>query len=547
LYGYSQGADDTSRHPDNADVLHLRTDGLPTPLILPGDPLNRAVTSLEIRGELAGAGDGKGTITLDESTLTFNDFGDATRAKPKASEPSRVAFRRVKQGDKNEKRRLYEIEFADGSFPQRMRLVLSDGTTGPHRLLILGGDPPVPDRETRPDQVLDLHGLPEVKEPLPDAPLRSSFNLTTLSSSHGRGDGRLRRLAMAGTPNGPAHVDLDPNFLVFNAFGDVVGTTLIGYAPLRATLKRIETPDPAKKGRLLLEVVPGHEGLKDKYFLVLSPTEAGPHRLLVREGDTLRHVLPLHDPERRYHLTLQPQLAATSSREQQAVGELRKAIGYTFRVKIESGAITEVHIGTEDAGRVDPALKGLTNLKTLDFSGARLGAAGLTNLRHLTRLESLHFSGAPVADAGLESMKHLTGLRYLTFYDCQGITDGGLAHLRGLKNLTHLRLYREDFPKAGQPGAPRITDAGLEHLKGLTNLEHLDLMGQAVTDAGLERLQGLTNLRELYLSGDGITDAGLEHLKGLSRLKYLHLYQTRATPAGQAALKAKLPMLQIGH
>ena len=90
LCGYSQGADDTSRPVGNAEVLRLRTDGLPTPLIIPGDPLNRAVTSLEIRGELAGAGDGKGTITLDESTLTFNDFGDATRAKPKASEPSPV-------------------------------------------------------------------------------------------------------------------------------------------------------------------------------------------------------------------------------------------------------------------------------------------------------------------------------------------------------------------------------------------------------------------------------------------------------------------------
>ena len=56
-----------------------------------------------------------------------------------------------------------------------------------------------------------------------------------------------------------------------------------------------------------------------------------------------------------------------------------------------------------------------------------------------------------------------------------------MAHLRGLKDLRTLRLYREDFPGPGQPDRPRITDAGLEKLKGLTGLESLDLMGQRIT------------------------------------------------------------------
>ncbi len=52
----------------------------------------------------------------------------------------------------------------------------------------------------------------------------------------------------------------------------------------------------------------------------------------------------------------------------------------------------------------------------------------------------------------------------------------------------------------------------------LTQLEVLDLEQSAVTDAGLAHLKGLANLSELYLgsefnrAGPRITDAGLPHL-----------------------------------
>ena len=544
----NQGAADVSRSQGSAEVLHLRTDGLPTPLVIVGDPLKRPVTSLEIRGEVAGDADGAGTITFDQSTLAFNEFGDATKAKPRTSEPIKVAFRRVKQGEPNEKRRLYELVFADGSFPKRMRLVLSDGTTGPHRMLIHGGEEPVAGREPRPAHVLDLQGLPEIKEPLPDGPLRTAFNLTTLSSSHGRAEGGLRRLAIRGTPNGPVSLDLDPNHLMFNAFGDVVGSTLIGNSPIKATLKRLEIPDPAKKGRLLFEVVTGGEALKAKYSLVLSPTERGPHRLLVREGDRLRHALPLHDPERRYHLALQRRLEETPAQERRAIADLRQRIGYGFRLKVESQSVVElaVHNGG-DADRIDPLLKHLKNLRRLEFGGPQLSAAGLASLPELTKLEHLGFSSTHIDDRGLANLKDLPQLRGLSFYCCRGITDEGVAHLAGLKNLKSLQLYREDSLFKPDPKEKLVTDAGLENVKGLAELEYLNLMGQDITDTGLERLKGLTNLKKLYVSGDGITDAGLGHLKGLLHLERLHLFQTRVTPAGKAALRADLPVLNIGQ
>src|SRR3954452_9029765 len=94
----NRGADDSGRGQGNVEVVHLWTDGFATPLVIPGDPGKRSVTSLEIRGELPGDGDrdGKGTIKLGEGALTFNEFGDAAAAPPKAAAAHPVALRLVK-------------------------------------------------------------------------------------------------------------------------------------------------------------------------------------------------------------------------------------------------------------------------------------------------------------------------------------------------------------------------------------------------------------------------------------------------------------------
>jgi len=321
----------------------------------------------------------------------------------------------------------------------------------------------------------------------------------------------------------------------------------MGYTPIEVMLRRLQIPDSTNKSRLLFEVVTGREAWKTKYFLVLSPTVGGPHRLLIRVGNGLEHVLPLHDPERRYHLEMQPQLKHVTVQERQAIADLQQTIGYQFQFKVASQRIYELSVQSgDDADRIDSQLKHLKYLRCLEFRGSRLTAVGLTSLRDLTMLKQLRFSGAHIDDQGLSNMKDLPQLRELSFYGSQGITDKGLAHLTGLKNLKHLRIYREDTLKRPKPNEQLITDAGLKNLIGLRELEYLDLMGQRITDAGLECLMGLTKLKELYLSGDGITDAGIEHLKSLSSLQQVDLLYTRVTPAGKAALKSKLPMLNIG-
>ena len=62
------------------------------------------------------------------------------------------------------------------------------------------------------------------------------------------------------------------------------------------------------------------------------------------------------------------------------------------------------------------------------------------------------------------------------------VTDGGLAQLRSVTNLSTLVLG----------GCPRITDSGMAHLRGLTHLSQLDFSGcPQITDVGLADLKGL--------------------------------------------------------
>ncbi len=60
----------------------------------------------------------------------------------------------------------------------------------------------------------------------------------------------------------------------------------------------------------------------------------------------------------------------------------------------------------------------------------------------------------------------------------------------------------------------------------------VELSRTKVTDAGLKHLAGLKQLRTLYLDHTKVTDAGLKHLSGLRQLQWLHLGHTQVTDAG---------------
>ena len=73
----------------------------------------------------------------------------------------------------------------------------------------------------------------------------------------------------------------------------------------------------------------------------------------------------------------------------------------------------------------------------------------------------------------------------------------------------------------------------------------VSLMNRKLTDAGLAHLKGLNNLTGLLLADTKVTDAGLAHLKGLTKLKRLGLWDTKVTDAGKKKLKQALPNCKI--
>jgi hypothetical protein len=136
------------------------------------------------------------------------------------------------------------------------------------------------------------------------------------------------------------------------------------------------------------------------------------------------------------------------------------------------------------------------------------------------------------------------------------VTDAGLAHLAGCKNLEWLDL---SLTAAGDDGLKsiaearglkqlflegnKVTDAGLSTVAGFKQLEELDLSKLAITDDGLKAVAGLKNLKILYLTGSPITDAGLIHLTGLKQLESLETTGTQVTAEGLQKLQASLPKL----
>jgi hypothetical protein len=59
----------------------------------------------------------------------------------------------------------------------------------------------------------------------------------------------------------------------------------------------------------------------------------------------------------------------------------------------------------------------------------------------------------------------------------------------------------------------QVTDSGLAHLKGLSNLSKLDLSFTHVTDVGLTDQSALSKLSELNLCGTRVTPGRLKEIR----------------------------------
>src|SRR5262245_25515125 len=85
--------------------------------------------------------------------------------------------------------------------------------------------------------------------------------------------------------------------------------------------------------------------------------------------------------------------------------------------------------------------------------------------------------------------------------------------LRSVGKLTSLEQLDLEYTK--------ITDAGIAHLVGLKNLRYLSIGGTRITDAAMKNIGRLTRLEELLLGGTNVGDAGMNYLCDLRSLRNL--------------------------
>jgi hypothetical protein len=95
-----------------------------------------------------------------------------------------------------------------------------------------------------------------------------------------------------------------------------------------------------------------------------------------------------------------------------------------------------------------------------------------------------------------------------------------------------------------------ITDAGLVHLEGLKNLEDLTLDGTSIEGPGLVHLRRMRKLKSLSLAGSPVDDRAVEHLESLTSLESLDLRfdmseETKVSEVGRRRLYHALPKCEV--
>ena len=171
---------------------------------------------------------------------------------------------------------------------------------------------------------------------------------------------------------------------------------------------------------------------------------------------------------------------------------------------------------------------------TVDYAG--IGETGTDEVAgqvaRLGRIYSVHFNGTGLTDAGLARLRGLDfqilGLRRTK------VTDAGLAHLEGISQLEALDLAKTS-----------VGDAGMAHVGRLPGIKYLVLEETRVTDLGLDRLGPLKDLIYLDLEHTAVGDRGVARLASLTGLDELNLYWTQVTPPAVLALRAALPRTYV--
>jgi internalin A len=203
-------------------------------------------------------------------------------------------------------------------------------------------------------------------------------------------------------------------------------------------------------------------------------------------------------------------------------------------------------------------LAAFPDLGWFEADGTSISDAGLVHLAGLKQLRNVRVVETGITDAGFKTLGGMPQLRNLQIAATE-ITDRGLAELAKLPNLELLWLANTSVTDAGVASIQhlpklqqlnlsktRVTDACIPMLKNLPRLRKLYLAQTAITDQGLKELGELHNLTGLFISNTKITDAGLKHLAGLTNLAELVLTYGNISVAALSSLQAALVKTKIG-
>lgn len=190
-------------------------------------------------------------------------------------------------------------------------------------------------------------------------------------------------------------------------------------------------------------------------------------------------------------------------------------------------------------------LIGLTRLRHINIAFCdKITDAGIQGLSHLpllehvdprrcTQLTDLAFKHLATVDG----LKPRLNLKFLSFCECQNITDAATSFFADLTNI-HFVSLRE---------TGKLTDVGVSNLIKLTNLQQLDLKGCIhITNASLGVVaSSFTSLWSINCGGCfNLTDNGI---KSLTKLKHLECFTFPKCPLLTDVCLSYIPSCSLRH
>lgn len=204
----------------------------------------------------------------------------------------------------------------------------------------------------------------------------------------------------------------------------------------------------------------------------------------------------------------------------------------------------------------------LPNLEVLNLRFMPVTDAALVSISRLPKLRKLSFVHTRITPAGVLALRDSPIEELVWWVDSPLENNSFLPYVGRLRNVKRLNLAsrfldNEDLKSISgmvqledlDASEHRLTDAGLVHLRGLKNLKRLQLglapgdRDKGPGDAGMQHVAELTELESLGLNCTRLTDTGLMHLARLPKLKRLEVEGTEITPACIPLLE-KLPELE---